>query len=85
VEFGERMNREVVFLGRSLIKYTTAAKNVGMAPFLKNVKLISYREANGQIHEESLTRIKSKFMVVCTDIRRAWINSRQDFHADNSH
>ncbi len=65
VEFGERMNREVVFLGRSLIKYTTAAKNVGMAPFLKNVKLISYRKQMDRFMKR-VNQNKSKFMVVCT-------------------
>src|SRR5690606_10344988 len=32
VEFGKKLNREIIFLGRSLNKYASAASKVGMAP-----------------------------------------------------
>ena len=64
-EFGRRLNREVLFFGRSLSKYVTAAKNVGQAPFMNNIKLITFRS---QL-EKMMTRVnanKSKYLVVCT-------------------
>lgn len=64
-EFGKKLNREVVFLGRSLSKYTLAARNIGKAPFLKNVTLSTYRR---QL-EKTLKKVnknKDRYLVVCT-------------------
>ena len=43
VEFGKKLDREVVFLGRSLDKYSGAAKNSNLAPFLGDVRIAKYR------------------------------------------
>ncbi|MBX4212614.1 ribonuclease J, partial [Candidatus Pacearchaeota archaeon] len=64
-EFGRRLNREVIFLGRSLNKYVTAAKRVGQAPFIRDVRLFTYRK---QL-EKALVKVnkeKKKYLVVCT-------------------
>jgi len=64
-ELGSKIGREVVFLGRSLNKYMTAAKNVGRAPFIGKVRLVTYRK---QL-EKALHRInanKKKYLIVCT-------------------
>lgn len=64
-EFGKKLNREVVFFGRSLNKYVLAARNVGKAPFIKDVKIFSYRNQM----ERAMKRInknKSNYLVVCT-------------------
>ena len=65
VEFGKKLNREVVFLGRSMDKYSTAAKNIGIAPFLNNIKISKYRR---QV-EKTLQKVERKrkdYMIVCT-------------------
>ncbi|MBT7102644.1 ribonuclease J [archaeon] len=65
VEFGKKLNREVVFLGRSLNKYSTAAKNAGIAPFLNDVRISTYRR---QV-EKTLHKVEKRrkdYMVVCT-------------------
>ena len=65
VEFGKKLNREVVFLGRSLDKYSTAAKNIGIAPFLNDVNISKYRR---QV-ERTLKRVEKKrkdYLIVCT-------------------
>ena len=65
VDFGKKLNREVVFLGRSLDKYSTAAKNAGIAPFLGTVNISKYRR---QV-ERTLKKIeknRKKYLVVCT-------------------
>jgi ribonuclease J len=65
VEFGKKLNREVVFLGRSLDKYSTAAKNIGIAPFLNNVNIAKYRR---QV-ERTLKKIEHRrkdYLIVCT-------------------
>jgi ribonuclease J len=64
-EFGRKLNREVVFLGRSLGKYMTAAKNVGKAPFSRDIRIYTYRK---QV-EKALKRInqdRKRYLVVCT-------------------
>lgn len=65
VEFGKKLDREVVFLGRSLHKYSTAAVDAGIAPFLKDTKISKYRR---QV-EKTLKQVqnnKKKYLVVCT-------------------
>lgn len=64
-EFGRRLNREVVFMGRSLSKYVSAAAAIDKAPFRSDVHLLTYRK---QV-DRTLKRIakrKEKYVVVCT-------------------
>lgn len=64
-EFGRRLGREVIFLGRSLNKYTTAARNVGKGQFMKDVRMFTYRR---QL-EKALVRVaknKKRYLVCCT-------------------
>ena len=44
VDFGKKTGRQILFLGRSLNKYTNAAIKVGKCPFQKNIKLVKYRK-----------------------------------------
>ncbi|MGK0208908.1 MAG: ribonuclease J, partial [Patescibacteria group bacterium] len=65
VDFGRKIDREVVFMGRSLAKYSKAAMNAEAAPFLKDVTINTYRK---QV-EKSFAKVnknKSKYLVVCT-------------------
>jgi len=65
VEFGKKLNREVVFLGRSLDKYSTAAKNAGIAPFLDTVRIAKYRrQVEKTLHK--IERRRKDYLVVCT-------------------
>jgi ribonuclease J len=42
IEIGKKLNRKIVFLGRSLNKYTTAAENIGLVKFSKQVQIVKY-------------------------------------------
>ena len=42
VEFGKKMNRKIVFLGRSLAKYVKAGENIGIINFSKDVEIVSF-------------------------------------------
>lgn len=65
VEFGKKLNREVVFLGRSLDKYSTAAKSIGAAPFLNNINISRYRrQVERTLHK--VERRRKDYMIVCT-------------------
>jgi ribonuclease J len=64
-EMGKKLNRQVVFLGRSLNKYVTAAKNINKAPFYSDIKLVTYKKHL----EKTLKKIsknKKDYLVVCT-------------------
>jgi ribonuclease J len=64
-ELGKKLNRQVVFFGRSLNKYVRAAINVNLCPFKDEIKLASYKN---QV-EKSLKQInanKTKYVMVCT-------------------
>jgi len=65
VEFGKRLRRETVFLGRSLSKYVTAANNVGQAPFMKDVKIYTYRRQVEKIMRH-INKNKTRYLIVCT-------------------
>lgn len=66
VEFGKKMNRKILFLGRSLYKYIKAAEDAGIVKFSKNCELVKY---GGQIRrklkqiEKQGTRDKYVFVV----------------------
>jgi ribonuclease J len=65
VEFGRKLDREIIFLGRSLNKYSEASKTVGISPFMKDVRVCAYRR---QV-EKALQQIEKKrknYLVVCT-------------------
>ncbi len=65
VDFGKKLNREVIFLGRSLNKYTKAAQEARLAPFLKQVRVASYRrQLEKALH--SVNKNRRKYMIVCT-------------------
>jgi ribonuclease J len=65
VEFSKKLNREVIFMGRSLAKYTNAAKKVGQCPFEKDIRISTY---TSQL-KSSFKRVeknRGKYVVVCT-------------------
>ena len=65
VEFGKKLNREIVFVGRSLSRYCEAAKKVKIASFLNQVKIVSYRQQVEKILKK-IDRNRKRYLVVCT-------------------
>jgi len=65
VDFGKRLNRKIVFVGRSLNKYVGAAKKVNICPFYNDISLLSYRRqvVSGL---KKINKNRSKYLVVCT-------------------
>jgi ribonuclease J len=65
VEFGKKLNRKIVFLGRSLNKYVGAATRVDMCPFRKEVEIATYRN---QLEKKlkQINKNRGQYMVVCT-------------------
>jgi ribonuclease J len=44
LEFSKQLNRQVIFLGRSLDKYVMAGEKCGIVEFSKHAKIIKYRQ-----------------------------------------
>ena len=65
VEFGQKTNRRIVFLGRSLNKYVEAAIKVNQCPFRKKIDTLRYRR---QINSflKKVEDNRGKYLVVCT-------------------
>jgi len=65
VEFGKKLNRRVVFLGRSLNKYVSAAARVDVCPFIKDIEIAVYRnQLEKKLHQ--INKDRGKYMIVCT-------------------
>ena len=66
IEFGKKLNRKVVFMGRSLAKYTYAAEKLNLVNFSKDVEICTY--AN-QI-QRGLNKIekqgRNNYLIICT-------------------
>ena len=64
-DFGKKLNRKIVFLGRSLNKYVSAAARVNMCPFKKDVEIATYRNQL-QRTLKKISKNRTRYMVVCT-------------------
>jgi ribonuclease J len=64
-EFGNILNRKVVFFGRSLNKYVSAATRIDMCPFRNDIELATYRK---QVEKKfkKINNEREDYMVVCT-------------------
>ena len=65
VRFAKKTGRQIIFLGRSLSKYTESAIKANSCPFKNDVKLIKY----GKQRDAFLRRLekeRGKYFVVCT-------------------
>jgi len=65
VDMSEKLNRQCIFIGRSLNKYVSAAINVNLCPFKSKIKLVSFKNRV----EKELKKInenKNRYVVVCT-------------------
>jgi len=65
IDFGKILNRRIVFLGRSLNKYVSAAIKTNICTFNKDVELVSYRRGVERILK-TIEKKRNKYMIVCT-------------------
>ena len=65
IDFGESLNRKVIFLGRSLYKYVEVAEELKIVNFRNKVDRVGYR----RLVEKKLKDIsnkKNKYLIACT-------------------
>jgi len=65
VDCGKKLNRKIVFIGRSLGKYVKAAMKIGMCPFKQDITLVSYRSHVERIFRK-IEKNRKRYLVVCT-------------------
>src|SRR3989338_490123 len=65
IEMGKRLGRKVVFLGRSLHKYSMAAQRVGLVNFSKEVYMAKYKKQIGK-ELNAIMQKKGKYLMVVT-------------------
>jgi len=65
VELGKKLNRKIVFVGRSLNKYVSAAKKANLCPFANSITLLSYKKQVASALKK-INKNKSQYLVVCT-------------------
>lgn len=65
VDFSKKLGRKPVFVGRSLNKYVTAAINVKLCPFVKDIQIASYKNQVDKTLKQ-INRDRTKYVIVCT-------------------
>jgi ribonuclease J len=65
IEFGRKMDRKIVFVGRSLRKYVTAGEKVRIINFSKNAEIIGFRDKIGKKLNQMADK-KDRYLIVAT-------------------
>ena len=65
VDFSKKLDREIVFLGRSLGKYVRASIDAKICPFEKDIKVAFYKKQVESMLKK-VNKNKDKYVVVCT-------------------
>jgi len=67
LDFSKTMNRKVIFLGRSMMKYIKAAEKCNLIEFSKNAEIIPYaRNIKKKLKELEKSGRRDKYIIVAT-------------------
>ncbi len=66
IELGEKLERKIVFFGRSLDKYVRAAERLDLVKFTNNIKLVRHWDKTNKILRRIQKEGKDKYLIVCT-------------------
>jgi len=66
LEFGLKLRRKVVFLGRSLNKYINAAEKINLVNFSRKAEVIGYRSKIRRKLKQIEKHGRSSYLIVCT-------------------
>jgi len=65
VDFGLKLNRKIIFMGRSLAKYTNSAARVNSCPFIRDIEIVTFRN-HLERKLKQISKEREKYMIVCT-------------------
>jgi len=65
IEYGKKMDRKIIFLGRSMHKYISAAENIKLVHFSRDAEIVKYGE---QVRKRlrDIQKHPGKYLVICT-------------------
>lgn len=66
IELGQRLNRKIVFFGRSLDKYVKAAERINIVKFTNQIDLIKQRDKMQRMLRRIQKEGRDKYLIVCT-------------------
>jgi ribonuclease J len=66
VEIGQKMNRRMIFLGRSLSKYITAGEDIGIIKFSDKAELVKYGNSIRKKLKKIKAKDRGKYMLIVT-------------------
>lgn len=66
IEFGKKLNRKIVFLGRSLSKYVEAGESINIVNFSKDVEIVKYGKQIKRRLKKITPKDRKKYMLVVT-------------------
>ena len=66
VEMGKKLNRKIIFIGRSLSKYVSAGERVNIIDFKNDVQLTKHRDKIERLLRKVKKEGKEKYMLVVT-------------------
>lgn len=66
IALGQKLNRKIVFLGRSLDKYVAAGERLGLINFTNQVTLLKNRDQVEKMLQRIQKEGKGKYLIVCT-------------------
>lgn len=65
VEFGRKLNRKVILVGRSLNKYVSAAIKTKICPFSKSIEIASFKRKVDSLLKKA-HHDRGKYLIICT-------------------
>jgi len=65
VDYAKKLDRDIYFVGRSMKKYVSAAIDIGMCPFQKDIYLTSYKKQVESVMKK-VEKNRATSLVVCT-------------------
>lgn len=66
IELGKKLNREIIFLGRSLAKYVAAGQHISLINFEPDIDLIKHRDKVEKVLTKVMKAGKEKYLLVVT-------------------
>ncbi|MFT4303404.1 MAG: RNase J family beta-CASP ribonuclease [Candidatus Woesearchaeota archaeon] len=66
LDYGKRMNRKVIFMGRSLSKYITAAESIDLVKFSKEAEMVKYSSKIKSRLNKIMKEGIEKYLIVVT-------------------
>jgi len=66
IALGKKLNRKIIFIGRSLDKYVKAAENINLVNYTKDVQIFRHRDKIQKILRKIQKVGRDKYLIVCT-------------------